>query len=198
MPEVDSAVVFVTDRNVYVAVDLENGATNGASRYLNGARDNGGYGLADSGLNNRDGTGRRNRMNGDAGGIGGLFGNNGNNSNDVGMNADKTTSSLKQRIAERVKSVKPNVQNVYVSADPDFANRLRGYADRLNNGRPIPGLIEEFNILVQRMFPTNAADGFGRTDYDRDDMGNAAREPAVPIAAFSPRPITRSGQDSGT
>jgi len=171
MSEVDSAVVLVTDRNVYVAVDLEDGAANGSRRYMNGAADNGGYGNADNGLNSR-GRGSGMNNNGTAG-TGGLFGSGNERLNDgTGFNADRMTSSLKQRIAERVKAVRPNVQNVYVSADPEFANRLRGYANRLDDGRPIRGLIEEFNILVQRVFPTNAADGFDRTGYDRDDMGN--------------------------
>jgi hypothetical protein len=76
---------------------------------------------------------------------------------------------------------------VYVSADPEFANRLRGYANRLDDGRPIRGLIEEFNILVQRVFPTNAADGFDRTGYDRDDMGNVrTRNNGIGRGIFNP------------
>jgi len=186
MSEVDSAVVLVTDRNVYVAVDLEDGAANGSRRYMNGAADNGGYGNADNGLNSR-GRGSGMNNNGTAG-TGGLFGSGNERLNDgIGINADRMTSSLKQRIAERVKAVRPNVQNVYVSADPEFANRLRGYANRLDDGRPIRGLIEEFNILVQRVFPTNAADGFDRTGYDRDDMGNVrTRNNGIGRGIFNP------------
>lgn len=63
----------------------------------------------------------------------------------------------KTKIAEQVKTKRPNVQNVYVSANPDFVGSVNRYAQDLNAGKPITGLGEEFNSMVRRLFPTNAA-----------------------------------------
>jgi YhcN/YlaJ family sporulation lipoprotein len=139
MDEVDTATVLLTDDNAYVAVILDNGT---------------GYGTTNLGRNvgkantNRSGTGRTpNAMGNNAttdrmGRQGTSQGNNG------------ITDALKADIAQKVKSVHPNVQNVYVSANPDFVGRMRGYGERFQDGQPIRGMINEFNTLVNRIFPS--------------------------------------------
>lgn len=67
------------------------------------------------------------------------------------------SSAAKKAIADRVQSLRPEVKNVYVSANPDFTGRIQGYVQDLNAGKPVSGLLHEFNSLVQRIFPTNAA-----------------------------------------
>jgi YhcN/YlaJ family sporulation lipoprotein len=64
---------------------------------------------------------------------------------------------VKAKIAEQVKAQRPNIQNVYVSANPDFVGRMNNYARDLNAGKPVEGFMEEFNTMVQRLFPANAA-----------------------------------------
>jgi YhcN/YlaJ family sporulation lipoprotein len=63
------------------------------------------------------------------------------------------TDALKDKIADQVKSMVPIVENVYVSANPDFISRMKGYASQVRQGHPIQGLIVEFNALVERVFP---------------------------------------------
>jgi YhcN/YlaJ family sporulation lipoprotein len=63
------------------------------------------------------------------------------------------TDALKDKIADQVKSMAPSVENVYVSTNPDFISRMQGYASEVSQGRPIQGLITEFNALVERVFP---------------------------------------------
>jgi YhcN/YlaJ family sporulation lipoprotein len=63
------------------------------------------------------------------------------------------TDALKDKIADQVKSMAPTVENVYVSANPDFISRMKGYASQVRQGHPIQGLIVEFNALVERVFP---------------------------------------------
>jgi YhcN/YlaJ family sporulation lipoprotein len=63
------------------------------------------------------------------------------------------TDALKDKIADQVKSMVPIVENVYVSANPDFISRMKGYASDVRQGHPIQGLIVEFNALVERVFP---------------------------------------------
>ncbi|TMV52976.1 YhcN/YlaJ family sporulation lipoprotein [Paenibacillus mesophilus] len=64
---------------------------------------------------------------------------------------------VKTKIAEQVKAQRPNIQNVYVSANPDFVGRVTNYTHDLNAGKPVSGFIAEFNTMVQRLFPANAA-----------------------------------------
>lgn len=61
---------------------------------------------------------------------------------------------LKDRIADKVKDMNPKIRNVFISANPDFVERLRGYGEKVDNGEPIRGLILEFNRTVERLFPS--------------------------------------------
>jgi len=68
------------------------------------------------------------------------------------------TDKLKGEIADEVKAQSPATDHVYVSANPEFADRMRGYAEQVRLGHPIQGLLTEFNAIVNRIFPT-AEDG---------------------------------------
>jgi spore cortex protein len=63
------------------------------------------------------------------------------------------TRDLKRKISEQVKATDPDIDNVYVSTNPDFVDRAGGYADRVEQGEPIEGMFEEFNEMVRRVFP---------------------------------------------
>ncbi|EFM08886.1 Sporulation lipoprotein YhcN/YlaJ-like protein [Paenibacillus curdlanolyticus YK9] len=72
-------------------------------------------------------------------------------------NADiQLTDALKNRIADEVKRIAPNVNNVYVSANPDFVDRMSGYWNDVKAGHPIQGFVAEFNAMVERLFPAEA------------------------------------------
>ncbi|AOC90368.1 YhcN/YlaJ family sporulation lipoprotein [Bacillus sp. L381] len=60
---------------------------------------------------------------------------------------------LKQKITDKVKSADKHVRTVYVSANPDFVERMQGYGKRIKNGHPVSGLFDEFGQMVQRVFP---------------------------------------------
>lgn len=62
----------------------------------------------------------------------------------------------KNMIADRVKSLSPSTENVYVSTSPDFVGRMQGYANDVRQGHPIQGFIAEFNAMVERIFPEPA------------------------------------------
>lgn len=139
MDEVDTATVLLTDQNAYVAVILDNGT---------------GYGASNLGRNvgkantDRSGLVRTPNVMGDNATTD-RMGRQGMGEGDEGI-----SRNLKADIADKVKSVEPNVENVYVSTNPDFVGRMRGYGERFQNGQPIRGMIIEFNTMVQRMFPT--------------------------------------------
>ncbi|WP_219838375.1 YhcN/YlaJ family sporulation lipoprotein [Paenibacillus sp. R14(2021)] len=61
--------------------------------------------------------------------------------------------SLKDRIAQEVKRMSPQIKEVYVSSNPDFVNRMTAYMNDVRLGHPIQGFIAEFNAMVDRIFP---------------------------------------------
>lgn len=66
------------------------------------------------------------------------------------------SQDVKDKIADKVRSVNPNIRNVYVSANPDFVERMNVFAQEVRNGRPVEGLLNEFNNVIKRVFPSNA------------------------------------------
>jgi hypothetical protein len=66
------------------------------------------------------------------------------------------TDTLKDRIANEVKKMSPQIKDVYVSANPDFVNRMTGYMNDVKLGHPIQGFIAEFNAMADRIFPHRA------------------------------------------
>ncbi|MFJ8070304.1 YhcN/YlaJ family sporulation lipoprotein [Peribacillus sp. NPDC096447] len=68
---------------------------------------------------------------------------------------DKDISNdLKERVADTVRGADPSVDQVYVSANPDFVQRMEGYANDIENGKPVAGFAEEFREFVTRIFPS--------------------------------------------
>ncbi|MFY4774758.1 YhcN/YlaJ family sporulation lipoprotein [Metabacillus sp. RGM 3146] len=65
----------------------------------------------------------------------------------------KLTDELKSRISKQVKAVNPNIRNVYVSANPDFVDRMADYTKKLQEGKPVSGLVDELTEMVRRIFP---------------------------------------------
>jgi spore cortex protein len=66
---------------------------------------------------------------------------------------DKLTSDIKDKIARTVKSVDGDVDNVYISINPDFFDHMDRYSGDIRNGRPISGFTEEFSDTLRRIFP---------------------------------------------
>ncbi|SFE48268.1 sporulation lipoprotein, YhcN/YlaJ family [Paenibacillus catalpae] len=162
MNTVKTANVMLTDNNAYVAVSFEDhtrglsaksySRTNlsspitDANRHMNGTYgSNGKYGM-----NGMNGTyGMNGTMGGhDNNGIRGL------STTDTGES--RLTDQIKSDIAAEVKRLHPTVQNVYVSANPDFVNRMNSYMGDVRLGHPIQGFVSEFNAMVERIFPANA------------------------------------------
>jgi spore cortex protein len=60
---------------------------------------------------------------------------------------------MKNKIAQKVKAVDPDIDNVNVSTNPDFVDRVREYADAVDRGEPVEGLFDQLNEGIQRLFP---------------------------------------------
>lgn len=71
----------------------------------------------------------------------------------VDDNQGKLTRELEDQIAQQVRAADPNIQNVYVSTNPEFMDRTNRYVTDVGQGRPVAGFFEEFNEMVQRIIP---------------------------------------------
>ncbi|MEI7025167.1 YhcN/YlaJ family sporulation lipoprotein [Paenibacillus sp. y28] len=64
------------------------------------------------------------------------------------------TPEVKDAIAAKVRELAPGVKNVYVSANADFVDRVRTYAEHVKQGHPVQGFMQELGTMVQRLFPS--------------------------------------------
>ncbi|MGG0668280.1 YhcN/YlaJ family sporulation lipoprotein [Sporosarcina koreensis] len=60
---------------------------------------------------------------------------------------------MKNKIADEVRSVNSEFNNVYVSFNPDVADRFTEYGDQIRSGEPVEGFFEEVMTSIDRMFP---------------------------------------------
>ncbi|MBO0992395.1 YhcN/YlaJ family sporulation lipoprotein [Bacillus sp. SD088] len=68
---------------------------------------------------------------------------------------DKLSDDVKNKIADRARKADDNLDNVFVSENPDFFGQMRGYRDELNNGNPVSGFFDQFSDTVERVFPSS-------------------------------------------
>lgn len=66
-------------------------------------------------------------------------------------------AALKAQIADTVRSVRPQIQEVHVSTVPEFAERTRELVNQLTSGQPAEQLMNEWRNVAAQMFPHNAA-----------------------------------------
>jgi hypothetical protein len=72
----------------------------------------------------------------------------------VKLDEDSVTKEIKDKIAAEIKKTSPNIDAVYVSANPDFVERFNVYAEEARAGHPLRGFADEFRTMVERIFPT--------------------------------------------
>ncbi|MHA6260182.1 YhcN/YlaJ family sporulation lipoprotein [Sporosarcina sp. CAU 1771] len=63
------------------------------------------------------------------------------------------TDALEEKIADKVRETDSDIQKVYVSVNPDFVERMKGYGEEISAGNPVEGFFEEFTESVKRVFP---------------------------------------------
>ncbi len=68
---------------------------------------------------------------------------------------DNLSNDVKNKIADQARKADRNLDNVFVSENPDFFGQMRGYRDELNNGNPVSGFFDQFTDTVQRVFPSS-------------------------------------------
>lgn len=78
--------------------------------------------------------------------------NNGTTNNNNNKGGD-VTDEVKEQISDIVKSVDSDVDNVYVSTNPDFLDLMNNYADDADNDEPVEGLFDQMGNMIERVFP---------------------------------------------
>jgi YhcN/YlaJ family sporulation lipoprotein len=71
----------------------------------------------------------------------------------VNIPSNQITRVLEDQIAKEVRATDRSIQKVYVSTNPEFVARVRQYVDDVKRGRPVSGLFDQLNKIIQRIFP---------------------------------------------
>ncbi|MCL6571355.1 MAG: YhcN/YlaJ family sporulation lipoprotein [Bacillus sp. (in: Bacteria)] len=66
---------------------------------------------------------------------------------------NKLTTNIENKISRTIKSVDDGIDNVFVSVNPDFYDRMNSYSRDLRDGQPISGLMTEFSDTIRGAFP---------------------------------------------
>ena len=87
--------------------------------------------------------------------------------NNIGGNAttDYVPQETKDRIAAAVKQAAPHIRNVYVSGDRGFVSRMGTYTMGTRNGGTLDNVIDEFQLMIQRIFPGRTGTMTGPNGY---------------------------------
>lgn len=63
------------------------------------------------------------------------------------------TDQVKAEISDIVRSVDKDIDNVYVSTNPDFLDLTNNYIRDFNDGRPVRGMFDQLGEMIERLFP---------------------------------------------
>ena len=66
---------------------------------------------------------------------------------------NKLTSDLENKIAQRIKAADREVDNVYISVNPDFYDQMNTYSRVIRKGRSTSGFLDAFSNTIRRVFP---------------------------------------------
>ncbi|MCS7461106.1 YhcN/YlaJ family sporulation lipoprotein [Paenibacillus doosanensis] len=131
MPGIDKATVLFTENNAYVALvmdghDVDKEAHQDMKAHSFSPK--GGVGLfgTDKGANRINWT--------ETGGL---------------------SHSTASRITGQIMALQPSVQRVYASANPNFVQRIRFYEAESGKGVDASVYMNEFNTMIQRVFPSD-------------------------------------------
>ena len=75
------------------------------------------------------------------------------NSRESKQNND-LSDKLEKQVTQAVKNSDNQIENVYVSSNPDFIDLTSNYMRDLDRGEPIEGFFDQFTEMIERVFPT--------------------------------------------
>ncbi|MDX8045662.1 YhcN/YlaJ family sporulation lipoprotein [Gracilibacillus sp. S3-1-1] len=74
---------------------------------------------------------------------------------DADVGNEELTDDTKEKITKIVKSVDNDIDNVYISTNPDFFNLADEYTNDVERGNPVEGLFQRMGNMIERVFPTD-------------------------------------------
>jgi spore cortex protein len=72
---------------------------------------------------------------------------------DDNRDTNNLSDKKEREITKAVKSTDQDIDNVYVSTNPDFVDLTNNYVNDVQNGNPVRGFFQEFGQMVDRIFP---------------------------------------------
>ncbi|MBS4173853.1 YhcN/YlaJ family sporulation lipoprotein [Bacillus sp. FJAT-49736] len=63
--------------------------------------------------------------------------------------------TFKNKISNEVRKADNSIDNVYVTTNPDFYDRVTDYGRELQSGHPVRGLYDQISGTIKRVFPNN-------------------------------------------
>jgi len=138
---VNTAIVMTTDQNAYVAVMMDRSATGTKGTTLETNNQGTTKGFYND-LAPHDDTMSSNDLN------------KGVNNYETAVHHDLLSHRFKQTIAEKIRSLQPNLMDVYISANRDFLNKMNNYAQESWKGNSLMPLLTDFNKTVENVFGT--------------------------------------------
>lgn len=131
MDDINHAYVLTTKNNAYVAVKKDDNDDGNNKQ-------NSGKNMSNDRNRTEDNEGSKNT-----------------NNRNIDAHEETLTEDVKREISDIVKSVDDDIDNVYVSTNPDFSDLTNDYIKDMNDGRPIGGLFDEIGNMIERVFPQN-------------------------------------------
>lgn len=142
LPGINTALVFLTDKNIYVGILTDWTATGTRARGGEKRREQVNGGLTDGIYNIDNGS-----PYGDNRKVAQLY-----NSYFSHKDLSDLSSELKQAVGSAVRDAQPKVGEVYISANREYVNQLLEFAKASWAGRPLGPLTGDFNTLVRYVF----------------------------------------------
>ncbi|MDQ0269021.1 YhcN/YlaJ family sporulation lipoprotein [Cytobacillus purgationiresistens] len=65
------------------------------------------------------------------------------------------SKDVEREISDKVKAADPDIENVYISVNPDFYGRMHNFSNDVQRGKPVEGFYEQFKDAVRSVFPTH-------------------------------------------
>ncbi|RDY70240.1 MULTISPECIES: YhcN/YlaJ family sporulation lipoprotein [Halobacillus] len=66
---------------------------------------------------------------------------------------NEVSDEMEKQIKKAVKASDQDINNVYISTNPDFVDLTNNYVEDSQNGEPVTGFFREFGEMVDRIFP---------------------------------------------
>ncbi|WP_082234771.1 YhcN/YlaJ family sporulation lipoprotein [Halobacillus massiliensis] len=67
--------------------------------------------------------------------------------------AEELPNEVEDQITKVVKGTDQDINNVYISTNPDFVDLTNNYVNDVQEGRPVQGFFRQFGKMADRIFP---------------------------------------------